>query len=159
MGVLDKLSRLVIGGQTAAQRAAAGALEECYSGAAQRARQLARHAELAPQEYSISALRELAAAEDAQVERLRQALQGAGRPVPVVATTPPPGGAMNHWRRLVQDLEAHRASARRLRELTVHFAESLPTTAALFDELCRNESIHCERLRTLIARADPQALD
>ena len=59
----------------------------------------------------------------------------------------------------MQDLEAHRLSARRLRELAVHFAESLPTTAALFDELCREEVTHCERLRTLIARADPQALD
>jgi rubrerythrin len=46
-----------------------------------------------------------------------------------------------------------------LRELAGHFAETLPSTAALFDDLCREETTHCERLRALIARADPQALD
>jgi hypothetical protein len=159
MGVLERFSRLIAGGEAAARYAAVEALTQCYSECTQRARRLARHAELAPHEFSAEALRELAAAEEAQAGRLHDALRAADAEVPNVPGPPPLPGALNLWGRLVQDLEAHRLSARRLRELAVHFAESLPTTAALFDELCREESIHCERLRALIARADPQALD
>ncbi len=159
MGVLEKLSRLMAGGEVAARYDAVEALTHCYIDCTQRALRLARHAELAPHEYSAEALKELAAAEEAQAARLHDALGAAGAEVPSVPGPPPLPGALNLWGRLVQDLEAHRASARRLRELAVHFAESLPTTAALFDELCCEESTHCERLRTLIARADPQALD
>ena len=159
MGVLEKLSRLIAGGEVAARYAAVEALTQCYIECTQRARRLARHADLAPQEFSAAALKELATAEEAQAGRLHDALRAAEAEVPNVPDAPPLPGALNLWARLVQDLEAHRASTRRLRELAVHFAESLPTTAAVFDELCREESVHCERLRTLIARADPQALD
>ena len=159
MGVLDKLSRLIAGGEATARYAAVEALAQCYLECTQRARRLARHAELAPHAFSAEALTELAAAEEAQAGRLRDALRAAEAEVPNVPDPPPLPGALNLWGRLVQDLEAHRLSARRLRELAVHFAESLPTTAALFDELCHEESVHCERLRALIARADPQALD
>jgi hypothetical protein len=159
MSVLDKLSRLVVGTEVSAKRDAIEALRPCYVDCVQRARRLAHHAEFAPHAYSAEALKALAAAEEVQAGRLRDALRAAGAEVPNVAEPSPLPGALNLWARLVQDLEAHRASARRLRELVVHFAESLPVTAALFDELCNEESIHCERLRTLIARADPQALD
>ena len=159
MDVLGKLSRLMAGGEAAARYDAVEALTQCYVECLQRARRLARHVELAPHEYSAEALKELAAAEEAQAGRLLDALRAADAVAPNVPDPSPLPGALNLWGRLVQDLEAHRSSARRLRELAVHFAESLPTTAALFDELCREESTHCERLRTLIARADPQALD
>jgi hypothetical protein len=159
MGVLDKLSRLVAGSTVAPRYAAVDALSRCYVECAQRARGLALHADLAPHAYSAEALRELAAAEDTQAGRLRDALRAAGAEAPDLPDMPPLPGALKRWGRLVQDLETHRSSARRLRELAVHFADSLPATAALFDELCREESVHCERLRTLIARADPQALD
>ncbi len=159
MGVLEKLSRLVVGGTAAASHAATDALHQCYVGAVQQARQLARHAEMAPQHYSVQTLTELARGEEHHVETLRQALRAADTAVPEVPEERLPAGALNHWARLVQDLEAHRAAVRRLRELAVHFAESQPTAAALFDELCCDEALHCERLRELIARADPQALD
>jgi hypothetical protein len=159
MGMLEKLSRLVIGSQVAVIHDATEVLQECYVGCVQRARQLSRHTDMAPQEYAAEGLRELTAAEEKQAERLRDALRAADAALPTPPTEPLPAGALNHWARLVQDLEAHRTSARRLRELAVHFAESLPSTAHLFDELCREEADHCERLRTLIARADPQALD
>lgn len=159
MGVLDRLSRLVAGGEAAARHDAIGALTLCYVECTQRARRLARHAELAPHEYSAEALKELAAADDAQATRVRDALRAAEAEVPTVPEPPLLPGALNLWGRLVHDLEAHQASMRRLRELAMHFAESLPTTATLFDELCREESMHAERLRALIARADPQALD
>jgi len=159
MGMLDRISRLIVGGSAGAARDATQALAECYTGCVQRARQLSRHAERAPQDYGATGLHELATAEERQASRVRDALQAAGAVVPGAAAVDIPSHALNHWARLVQDLEAHRLSARRLRELAVHFAETLPSTAALFDELCREENDHCERLRTLIARADPQALD
>jgi hypothetical protein len=157
MGFLDKLSRIVTGGGAAQE--ATEALRQCCIGSVQRARQLRRHADLAPQAYSHEGLADLAAAEEKQAERLRETLQSTGTAIPAVPADPSAPGALNHWRRLVHDLEAHRLSARRLRELAVHFAETLPATAQLFDALCREETTHCERLRTLIARADPQALD
>lgn len=159
MGVLGKLSRLIAGPDAAARHDAISALSECYSAFTQRAQRFAEHAALAPHAYSAEALKGLATSEKAQAARLRDALQAAGAPVPHVADAQSPPGALNLWGRLVQDLEVHRAAVRRLRELAVHFSQSLPATAALFDELCREESIHCERLRALIARADPQALD
>jgi hypothetical protein len=159
MGVLDKLSRLVVGGVAAASRDAVAALSSCYVECVRRARQLTRHAHMAPQPYSAEGLRELAAAEDRQAEALHQALLAAQAAIPSVALESPPADALNHWGRLVRDLEAHRSSVRRLRELAVHFAETLPHTAALFDELCTAETIHCQRIRELIVRADPQALD
>jgi hypothetical protein len=157
MGILGRISRLVTGG--AAAYDATEALRHFYVDCVTRARQLARHADMAPQAYSVESLKELAAAEEKQAERLRAALRAAEVLIPSVPTEPLPGHALNHWGRLVQDLEAHRSSMRRLRELAVHFAEALPATAQLFDELCREETAHCEQLRTLIARADPQALD
>ena len=136
MGVLEKFSRFLTGGATT-QSEAIEALTQCYIDCVTRARQLVRHADMAPQEHAARALRELAADEEAQAERLREA----------------------HWARLVQDLEAHRTSMRRLRELAIRFAEELPSTANLFDEMSREEFAHAERLRALIARADPQAID
>lgn len=159
MGMLDRISRLVVGSSAATVHDAAEALRRGYVDCVTRARQLRRHAEMAPQAHGVEGLTELAAAEEAQAERLREALRAAGQALPTVPAAAPPSGALNHWGRLVRDLEAHRASARRLRELAVQFAETLPDTAALFDDLCREEQVHCERLRGLIARADPQALD
>jgi ferritin-like protein len=157
MGVFDRLSRLITGApptHEVVQR-----LLECYLEAVVRSRLLLEHAELAPQEHSAERLRELAAGEEQQVQRLAEALRAAGQPPTVPQDVPPSRGTWNHWGRLVQDLEAHRRAVRRLRELATHFAESLPTTAQLFDELCHEESAHCEALRELIARADAQALD
>jgi hypothetical protein len=159
MGVLEKLSHLVVGERASASRRAGAALQECYCDCVRRAGRLAQHAELAPQAFSLESLKDLAAAEEKQAQRLRDALRAANEQVPAVPNEPSPAGALSHWGRLVQDLEAHRASVQRLRELTMHFAEELPNTAQLFDELCREESVHCEYLRNLIARADPQALD
>lgn len=159
MGILERISRFVVGGGGATEHDAKEALLQCYADCVARARQLARHAEMAPQPHAVEGLRELAAAEHKQAERLREALRVSGVVPPTVSDAALPPGALNHWARLVQDLEDHRGSAKQLRELTMQFAETLPDTAALLDELCREEQVHCERLRGLIARADPQALD
>ncbi len=159
MNMLEKISRFVVGSRTATAHEATVALRQCYEDGVARAAQLNRHAEVAPQAQGTEGLAELAAAEAKQAERLREALRAAGEAVTTPAPAVPSPGAMNHWARLVQDLQAHRASTQRLRELAVHFAETLPDTAALLADLCREEHVHCERLRGLIARADPQALD
>ena len=159
MSMLEKLSRFVAGSAVATAHDAAAVLRRCHADCAARASQLSRHAEMAPQSQSAEGLAELAAAEGRQAERLREALQAIGETVPMMPPALLPVGALNHWARLVQDLDLHRASAQSLRELAGHFAETLPDTAALFDEMCREEQTHCERLRGLIARADPQAID
>lgn len=159
MGVFDRLSRLVIGGSGAATEKATVALAQSYCDCVRSAAQLLRHAGMAPQQQSAEVLKQLAAAEEEQRDRLRQALEAAGVPVPPAAPEPLPRGALNHWARLVQDLEAQRGAVQRFRELAIRFAESFPQTAGLFDALCREEAAHCEDLRALIARADPQALD
>ncbi len=159
MGMLDHLSRVVIGGTASVTREAIVSLRDAYVECSRRAAQLARHAEMAPQGYSIEGLKQLAAEEKAQGERLRQALEAAAAPIPAVAADGPHHGALNHWARLVQDLEMHRAATQQYRELAMRFAESLPKTAGLFEILCREDAAHCEHLRALIARADPQAID
>jgi len=158
MGVFEKFSRFITGGTTA-RFDAAGALTQCYVDCVTRTRQLDRHAEMAPQEHAARGLRELAVDEAAQADRLLGALRAANAPVPDVPGVSLPLGATNHWARLVQDLEAHRISMRRLRELAIHFSQELPSTANLFDGTSREEFAHAERLRALIARADPQAID
>ncbi len=159
MTVLDKLSRFVIGGTASTTRDATAALREAYLQCSRRAAQLARHAETAPQNYSSEALKRLAAQETEQRERLRRALEAAGAPVPTATAETFYRGGLNHWARLVQDLQMHRAAAQQFRELAMRFAEPLPKTAGLFETLSREEVAHCEDLRTLIARADAQAID
>jgi hypothetical protein len=159
MGVLDTLSRLLAGEEVTTPRDAAAVLVQSYIDCVRRTAQLERHAEMAPQHCSAQALERLAAAEAEQCERLRQAIEVASAPLPPTTAEPLPRGALNHWARLVQDLDAHRRSVLQSRELALRFAAHLPQTAALFDSLCRADAMHCEDLRALIARADPQALN
>ena len=157
MGVLRKLSRLMTGAPPSDE--VAQRLSESYLEAVGRARQLSEHAELAPHSHITDRLRRVAAEDERHGEQLAEALRAASQPLPTPQDLPPGRGALNHWGRLVQDLEAHRRAVRRLRELATHFAESLPATAQLFEDLSHKESAHCEVLREVLARADPQALD
>jgi hypothetical protein len=159
MGVLDTLSRLLVCDEVTAPRDATTALVQSYMECVTRAAQLERHAHMAPQHCSVQALERLAEAEAEQCARLRDAIEIAGAPPPPVTAEPSPRGALNHWGRLVQDLEAHRRSVLQYREFALRLTAHLPQTAALFESLCRAEAMHCEELRALIARADPQALD
>jgi len=155
MGVLQTLARLVaepIGDPHAA-------LQEAYVGLMTRAHLLERNAERAPQAHARDALRRLGAAERAMAERVASVLRGGGRIVSAPTDTPEPPGALNHWRRLVQVLEAQRAAEQDAREQHVRYAETHPSIAPVFDELCRTERAQALALRALIARADPLALD
>ena len=156
MGLLDRLSRLIAENSTAELRLA---LRELYIGYLHRTVQLEQHAKQAPHRYSMEALHGLLAAEQRHCERLRQAIEAAGDSPPEAGPQLSPQPASNHWARMVHDLEAHRISVQQFREAAVRFGGSFPETAALFHDLCLEESGHCRDLRELIARADPQALD
>ncbi|MBP1687203.1 MAG: hypothetical protein H6Q33_3346 [Deltaproteobacteria bacterium] len=159
MGVLDTLSYLLAGDDTAASRDAAAALMRSYIDCARRTAQLERHAKMAPHTGGAQALERLAAEDADQGLRLRRAVEAAGASLPSMAAELPQRDGLNHWARLVDDLDAHQRCVMQARELALRLAARLPQTAALFESLYRAEAIHCEKLRALIARADPQALD
>jgi hypothetical protein len=159
MRLAHTLSRLLTGSLAGEVHEAREALQEAYVACVQRACQLRRHADLAPQEAGAEGLSDLAAAEEAQANRLREAIATAGLVVPEVPSPSWTGAGLSHWARLVQDLEAHRAAEARLQELARRFADATPELAGLFDGLAREERAHCESLRALAARADPQAID
>jgi hypothetical protein len=159
MGVLQRFGRFVVGG-SGATKDAATALRQTYADAAERLALLELHTDLAPQDYSRQSLKSLVAATRHQLDRIRGRLRERGvglAPSPQGATAGP--SSLNHWARLVHDLELHRSSTRRLRELCVHFADVDQEISVLFDALSREDYRSCEHLRALIARADPQALD
>jgi hypothetical protein len=156
--MLQKLGRFVIGGRAALEDPSE-ALREIHADAVESMLLLRQHANMAPQDYSRDGLERLAAAAREQVDSLRACLRERGLPVPPEPSAPTIAIPTSHWARLVQDLERHRASSRRLRELAAHFADSHPSVAAFLNQLCQQNLHACERLRTLIARADPQALD
>ncbi len=157
MSFLEKLARFV-GAPAALQREVGEALADCYSVAAVNSRRLRQDAEYAPNEASAHGLKDLAASEEALSLRLLDALKAAGRPAPKIEIPDTPR-ATSHWGRLVQALEAHRALVQAMRNHAAEFLDSFPATAQLFEELRKIESMHCEGLRALIARADPQAAD
>ena len=66
---------------------------------------------------------------------------------------------MNYWGRLVRDLEAHREAVQLFLEAATEITDEQPETADFLRRLALEEEIHAERLRALIARSDPQALD
>lgn len=158
MDMLQKLGRFVVGGRDAIEDPA-DPLRHAYLDSYERMLLLEQHASLAPQEYSRNALVALTHTAKQQVDRLRGILRERGLgPVPEPA---PPAleSSSNHWGRLVEDLERHQASSRNLRESATEFADSHPDVAGIFRRLCQEDVRACERLRALIARADPQALD
>lgn len=156
MSMLQKLGRFVVGGSDAVEDPSE-VLVEAHADAVERMLLLQQHAEMSPQEYSRTGLQALAEAARTQVDSLRNALRERGLRVPPEPPALAAGGTVNHWARLVLDLERHRSSSRRLRELAVQFADSHPSVASFLDQLCQQDLRTCERLRALIARADPQA--
>jgi hypothetical protein len=155
----DTLTRLVLGDSQVVIHDAVPELQKAHAGFVQRAEQMRRHAETAPNQLNHQELGRLGDEEQAYAQQLLEALTAMGASSTLQAAGTVPDGALNHWGRLVQDLEAHRAAARHLREEAVHFAETLPETAKLLEQLCRAEEAHALRLRDLIARTDPQALN
>jgi hypothetical protein len=121
-----------------------------------RSRTLEEHAALAPNEFAAEELRALAREERAMADRLGAALGVFYTPAGAEAQSE---AGSSHWARLLYDLEQHRTSRQRLREMGIRLARTRPVLSGLCHELARDEELHGERLRNLIARADPQALN
>lgn len=159
MSFLQRLGRFVTGGIDATKDATA-VLRDTYADAVRRLQLVERHAVLAPQDYSRKGLELVAESARRQVEVVRAELRRRSAELPLeLAADTAPAAATNHWGRLLQDLELHRGAAQRLRELAFHFAEVDADLSKVLEELCQENLRSCERLRELIARADPQALD
>jgi hypothetical protein len=156
--MLQKLGRFVVGGSDALEDPSE-ILSEIHTDAVESMQLLQQHATLAPQEHGREGLERLAAAARDQVDSLRAALRERGLSVPPERPLASTSASINHWARLVEDLERHRSSSRKLRELAVRLADSHPSVAAFLDQLCQQDLRTCESLRALIARADPQAYD
>jgi len=155
----ERLARLVAGERGVITYEAIPELQQAQTNFRHRAQRLRRHAEQAPNQLNRGELTRLSEEDDARADEIGEALAhlgGTPAETPVLSSV---GGSLNHWARLVEDLEAHRAAVRRLRERVVHFAESVPDVAAVFDRLYNAEEKHLVVLRDLIARTDPQAID
>ena len=156
MGVFEKIAKFV-GSPTALRNEVGDALQQSYTASALTQARFQRLAQMAPQEASAAALKALAMSEGAHCQKLLDAIAAAGGLPPLVPAIE--DISTNHWGRLVAALENNRQLVQALRERTMEFAETFPVTAQLLAELRDNEAMHCERLRDLIARADPQAMD
>lgn len=152
----ERLARLASGDQEAALRRELVRLQHGFVARAQR---LSAHADQAPNARAESELSALAAAHSALAEAVGQALRERGAEPPVPLAPAANDGGRNHWQRLVADLEAARSARAELVSGLPRLLEHDPTLADLLDRLDAGLSALLLRLRALIARADPQALD
>jgi rubrerythrin len=155
----DTLARLIHGESDTPPHGVIPELQKAHASLARQAEQLRRHAQASPNQLNLQHLTALAQDEQDQARRLVETLAGHGATpdsegIPAVSE-----GALNHWGRLGQDLEAHRTTARHLREQAIYFSGTQPAIAKLFGDLAHREDAHALRLRDLIARADPQAIN
>ena len=130
-----------------------------YTEAVHREHQLAQQAELAPHAAGRDGLRRLAEEEKEVAERLRRILARLGSFAGDVLRAPEQLGALNYWARLMQNLEAHREAVKAMLDEAALTTDGQPEIADELRQIARLEDAHCTRLRALIAKSDPQALD
>lgn len=157
MGWSDRLSRWATG--DLARRTAEPLRAAAGRATAQQARLVAAAA-AAPNAGAQTALRSLAADVGQRAAALAAAARERGA-AEMSAASPaePPESARNHWARLVAALEAARDGRARLQRELPSLLEHDPTLAQLLDTVLRGLEAELLELRTLIARADPQAWD
>jgi hypothetical protein len=119
------------------------------------AEQISRHAEKAPYPHMAQVLWRLAQEKQSSADLLREKLLGAGRRLEEPAFALKTG--KNHWERMTQDLNDHRAIETRLLERALLIDEQAPETAELLRRIATAQRPHTDALLDLIARADPQA--
>jgi hypothetical protein len=154
MGWAERLIRLATGDP---QQALRDELLGLYRASADRARRLAAHAAQAPTRSSEAQLSELAVREAALRDALQEALRQHGvEPPPLQAVN---DGGHNHWARLVADLEATRTARDELSRKRADLAARDPSVDPLLQSILSGLDAQATELRTLIARADPQALN
>jgi hypothetical protein len=132
-------------------------LAETAADAETLARNLTRHGEMCSYPTLRAGLKELAAAETARANAMRQLLiqNGAWPKFPI---NPPHDGSSN-WERLQNDLALQ---IKILRALRSQLSEWTPIDPLIAEQLSRSateEDRHVEQLRDLTLKCDPQALD
>jgi hypothetical protein len=147
------------GGNSRIDAQARSELVACHTRLIKRWRALEQCASLAPTDSVEGELTSLAAEERSMAERLATALAEAGVPAPRAHEEPPSLAGNNHWARLTRSLDDHRAARRNFLELSIRLSDIDRQLANVLRDLCAEEVAHLERLRDMIARADPQALD
>lgn len=125
------------------------------------AERLAAGAAQAPTAGAERDLRALAAERGEMAAGLAGALKERGGAIADAAGTraAPNGATQNHWARLVVALEACRNARAQLARTSPHLLELDPSLADPIAALDRSHYVESVALRTLIARADPQALN
>ena len=152
----DRLLRLAVGDP---KREIAEPLVNIYRRLAAQAQRLAADAAQAPTAGAEQELRALAADDAAASAALGQALHERGSP-PAASSAPVlNGAARNHWARLVACLETCRETRAQLLRQSPRLLELDPSLDGLLASLLRGLDAEVLALRSLIARADPQALD
>jgi hypothetical protein len=123
-------------------------------------RRLESAAAQAPTASAETDLRSLAAAQNELTSTLETALaERPSQPAPAPPAATLNGATRNHWARLVIALEACREVRAQLARMIPGLLDADPSLAGLLDNLDRGYHAQSVSLRTLIARADPQALD
>jgi predicted transcriptional regulator len=134
-------------------------LRRLCAGFSERASRLAHDAAQAPNDLAERELTRLAEDHAGLGKGMREILAGRHIDAPSLDESPTPSMGPNHWARLVEDLQDQRAARGQLLELVARVNESDPELAAALESLAGGVETHLARLRSLIARADPHAID
>ncbi len=158
MALLDTF-RGILESDEQAEKRINGRLQNLFRGFVERAERLALTAGQAPSKATETDLRKLADDHRATADLIKSALESrkSSAPSSVGAVTASTG--VNHWARIVEDLEVFQQGRNQLMELSNDILESYPELTPLFDALAKKTADHIARLRGEIARADPQALN
>ena len=95
---------------------------------------------------------------EAVVQRVRDVARDFG-PVSAAGRLSSLPDGHNHWARLRQALDQHREVRQRMREVAIALEDTNPPVSQALSEIGREEDRVIDRLRDLIALADPQALN
>lgn len=159
MSLLQRLKGLFLTEEERDAHDLLGIVRNLYAGAMHRQQQLRRQSEMAPHAAGRDGLAALADEESEVIERLRRIIRDLGSFAGEVVRAPDGVGALSYWARLAQSLEAHKEAVKAMRDEATRITDGLPEIADELRALARVEEIHASRIRSLLAKADPQALD
>lgn len=120
---------------------------------------LGRTAALSPPPASEAELIRLAEREIQMAHKLAEVLRERDITIPPFTPGARQSGGLNHWARLVHDLEEHQAARNQVRHATTWIPDIDADINPLLRELGHVLDQILQGLRLLIARADPQALN
>jgi hypothetical protein len=113
----------------------------------------------APTASAESDLRNLSADHRHSADLVKDALIARRASVPAGTSAVAPATGINHWARATEDLAALQQAHGEVLDAAAAILETHPELTDLFETLIRRTSEHITRVRNLIARADPQALN